>query len=88
MTPYVEPAQIHLNEVYVEHMIRLGFTETDLVNSILTPGFDHVFATYSLLPDMLKKQLSWVISIFFSWVMVQGEEGGSISLLLRLFYYN
>ncbi|VUZ38677.1 unnamed protein product [Hymenolepis diminuta] len=58
MTPYVEPAQIHLNEVYVEHMIRLGFTETDLVNSVLTPGFDHVFATYSLLPDMLKKQLS------------------------------
>nr|CDS32325.1 serine:threonine protein kinase [Hymenolepis microstoma] len=58
MIPYVEPGQIHLNEVHVEQMIRLGFTETDLVNSVITPGFDHVYATYSLLPDMLKKQIS------------------------------
>ncbi|VDK24271.1 unnamed protein product, partial [Taenia asiatica] len=56
MTPYTEPSQIQLNEVYVEHMLRLGFTEVDLMNSVLTPGFDHVYATYSLLPEMLKKQ--------------------------------
>lgn len=56
MTPYTEPSQIQLNEVYVEHMLRLGFTEVDLMNSVLTPGFDHVYATYALLPEMLKKQ--------------------------------
>ncbi|VDM25221.1 unnamed protein product, partial [Hydatigera taeniaeformis] len=27
MTPYTEPSHIQLNEVYVEHMLRLGFTE-------------------------------------------------------------
>ncbi|KAM7535489.1 hypothetical protein Aperf_G00000088911 [Anoplocephala perfoliata] len=63
MTPYVEPSQVQLNEVYVEQMVRLGFTETDLVNSVLTPGFDHVYATFSLLPVMLKKQLSNIPSL-------------------------
>ncbi|VDO03855.1 unnamed protein product [Rodentolepis nana] len=80
MIPFVEPAQIHLNEVYVEHMIRLGFTETDLVNSVLTPGFDHVFATYSLLPNMLKKQISNIpssIAEMTSKISSTGESASS-----------
>lgn len=55
MTPYTEPSKVQLNELYAEHMFRLGFTEVDLVNSVMTPGFDHVYATYSLLPEMIKK---------------------------------
>ena len=56
LTPYKEPSQMQLNEAYVEQMVRLGFTEVDLMNSVVTPGFDHVYATYALLPDMMKKQ--------------------------------
>uniref|UniRef100_A0A5K3FEK1 non-specific serine/threonine protein kinase n=1 Tax=Mesocestoides corti TaxID=53468 RepID=A0A5K3FEK1_MESCO len=56
MTPYQEPSHVQLNEAYVEQMVRLGFTEVDLMNSVVKPGFDHVYATYALMPEMLKKQ--------------------------------
>ncbi len=56
LTPYKEPAQPHLSESYVSEMVRLGFTEVDLMNSVITPGFDHVYATYQLLPEMMKRQ--------------------------------
>lgn len=56
LRPFLEPDKTELNEVYVQQMLRLGFTEVDLMNSVVNKGFDHVHATYALLPAMLKKE--------------------------------
>lgn len=61
MTPYREPYSMQLNETYVAQMIRLGFTEVDLMNSVVSPGFNHVYATYNLLSEMFKRQPKLVL---------------------------
>ncbi|VDN11093.1 unnamed protein product [Dibothriocephalus latus] len=55
MKPYAEPPSRHLDSVYVQQMLRLGFTEVDLMNSVVSKAFDHVYATYALLPEMMRK---------------------------------
>ncbi len=57
LMPYQEPQSPVLSDLYVQQMLRLGFTEVDLMNSVVNKGFDHVYATYLLLPEMLRKKV-------------------------------
>ncbi|BHF72753.1 Calcium-activated potassium channel subunit alpha-1 [Sparganum proliferum] len=55
LKPYVEPSSRQLDSVYVQQMLRLGFTEVDLMNSVVSKAYDHVYATYALLPEMMRR---------------------------------
>lgn len=51
LRPYKEPPKSQLDEVRVKAMEAMGFTRTDLEASVVNPEFDHVYATYHLLPE-------------------------------------
>uniref|UniRef100_A0A0X3PWE3 non-specific serine/threonine protein kinase n=1 Tax=Schistocephalus solidus TaxID=70667 RepID=A0A0X3PWE3_SCHSO len=55
LKPYVEPPSPHLDSIYVQQMLRLGFTEVDLMNSVVSKAYNHVYATYALLPEMMRR---------------------------------
>ncbi|THD25517.1 MAP/microtubule affinity-regulating kinase 4 [Fasciola hepatica] len=51
LRPYKEPPKSQLDEVRVKAMEAMGFTRADLESSVVNPEFDHVYATYHLLPE-------------------------------------
>lgn len=51
LKPYKEPPKAQLDEVRVRAMETLGFTLADLEASVVNPEFDHIYATYHLIPD-------------------------------------
>ncbi|TGZ66036.1 hypothetical protein CRM22_005571 [Opisthorchis felineus] len=51
LRPFKEPPRSQLDEVRVKAMETMGFTRADLESSVVNPEFDHVYATYHLLPE-------------------------------------
>ncbi|KAA3676697.1 MAP/microtubule affinity-regulating kinase [Paragonimus westermani] len=51
LRPHKECSRSQLDEVRVEAMEAMGFTRADLESSVVNPEFDHVYATYHLLPE-------------------------------------
>ncbi|KAK4472459.1 hypothetical protein MN116_003710 [Schistosoma mekongi] len=51
LRPYREPPKSHLDDSRLKAMEKIGFTRTDLESSVVNPAFDHVYATYHLLPE-------------------------------------
>ncbi|CAL8102048.1 unnamed protein product [Calicophoron daubneyi] len=51
LRPYKEPPKAQLDEIRVKAMEAMGFTRADLESSVVNPEFDHVYATYNLLPE-------------------------------------
>lgn len=52
LKPFKESPTTELDEGRAQIILRLGFTEEDLHTSIIGCAFDHVYATYHLLPMM------------------------------------
>ncbi|VEL17039.1 unnamed protein product [Protopolystoma xenopodis] len=50
LVPYVEPGRSQLDEVRVTAMMAMGFRREELESSVVLPEFDHIYATYNLLP--------------------------------------
>ncbi|CAH8450994.1 unnamed protein product [Heterobilharzia americana] len=51
LRPYKEPPKSQLDDSRVKAMEEMGFTRADLESSVVNPQFDHVYATYHLLPE-------------------------------------
>lgn len=51
LRPYKEPPRHQLDEVRVSAMETMGFTRADLEASVVNPEYDHVYATYHLIPE-------------------------------------
>ncbi|CAH8444363.1 unnamed protein product [Schistosoma turkestanicum] len=51
LRPYREPPKCQLDDSRVKAMEEMGFTRADLESSVVNPVFDHVYATYHLLPE-------------------------------------
>ncbi|CAH8485530.1 unnamed protein product [Schistosoma rodhaini] len=51
LRPYREPLKSQLDDSRVKAMEEMGFTRADLESSVVNPAFDHVYATYHLLPE-------------------------------------
>nr|CAH8828634.1 unnamed protein product [Trichobilharzia regenti] len=51
LRPYKEPPKSQLDDSRVKAMEEMGFTRKDLESSVVNPEFDHVYATYHLLPE-------------------------------------
>lgn len=50
LRPYKESPKTYLDDARVKAMEVIGFTRADLESSVINPEFDHVYATYHLLP--------------------------------------
>ncbi|VDO51371.1 unnamed protein product [Schistosoma margrebowiei] len=51
LRPYRELPKSQLDDSRVKAMEEMGFTRADLESSVVNPAFDHVYATYHLLPE-------------------------------------
>uniref|UniRef100_A0A094ZPN0 non-specific serine/threonine protein kinase n=1 Tax=Schistosoma haematobium TaxID=6185 RepID=A0A094ZPN0_SCHHA len=51
LRPYREVPKSQLDDNRVKAMEEMGFTRADLESSVVNPAFDHVYATYHLLPE-------------------------------------
>ncbi|KAH8853626.1 Serine/threonine-protein kinase MARK2 [Schistosoma japonicum] len=51
LRPYRELPKSQLDDSRLKAMEKMGFTRTDLESSVVNPAFDHVYATYHLLPE-------------------------------------
>ncbi|CAH8445477.1 unnamed protein product [Schistosoma mattheei] len=51
LRPYRELPKSQLDDNRVKAMEEMGFTRADLESSVVNPAFDHVYATYHLLPE-------------------------------------
>lgn len=51
LRPYREVPKSQLDDNRVKAMEEMGFTRADLESSVVNPAFDHVYATYYLLPE-------------------------------------
>lgn len=60
LRPYREPPKSQLDEIRVEAMESMGYTKQQLELSVVNPEFDHVYATYHLLPESPSQLIEYV----------------------------